>query len=124
MLISFLIPLSFWIVKKKERIKKTLFLGLSGGQGSGKTTISVILYIILTKYFEKKVCIISIDDFYKTLKERNHLSKVNHPLLKTRGIPGTHDIQLIFNFLKNIKKKIFKKNENTLLKNILCKKNF
>ena len=31
------IPISFWIEKKYKEKGKTLFLGLSGGQGSGKT---------------------------------------------------------------------------------------
>ena len=44
------IPMSFWIEKKYKEKGKTLFLGLSGGQGSGKTTIAGILYIILRGY--------------------------------------------------------------------------
>ena len=40
------IPLSFWIDKKYKKKGKTLFLGLSGGQGSGKTTVTGILKII------------------------------------------------------------------------------
>ena len=89
------IPMSFWIEKKYKKKGKTLFLGLSGGQGSGKTTIAGILKIILRKFFKRKVYIISIDDFYKTLKERNKMSQEIHPLFKTRGVPGTHDINLI-----------------------------
>ena len=45
MLISFLLTLSYWIIKRKKQNKKILFLGLSGGQGSGKTTITAILKI-------------------------------------------------------------------------------
>ena len=61
------IPMSFWIEKKYKEKGKTLFLGLSGGQGSGKTTVTVILRIILEKFFKRKVYTTSIDDFYKTL---------------------------------------------------------
>ena len=43
------IPMSFWIERKYRTKGKTLFLGLSGGQGSGKTTIAAILKIILKK---------------------------------------------------------------------------
>tara|TARA_B100000029_G_scaffold498060_1_gene566383 strand:- start:296 stop:1225 length:930 start_codon:yes stop_codon:yes gene_type:complete len=107
MLKKILIPLCFWIMNKKDNLKRTLFLGISGGQGSGKTTIAKLLEIILSKYFNKKVCTISIDDFYKTLKERQNLSKKKYFLLKTRGIPGTHDISFIFNLLKNLKRKKF-----------------
>ena len=45
------IPMSFWIEKKYRKKGKTLFLGLSGGQGSGKTTVTGILKIILKKFF-------------------------------------------------------------------------
>jgi D-glycerate 3-kinase len=107
MIKSFLIPTSQWISKKVEK-KKTLIIGLAGGQGSGKTTISSILSIILKKYFKLNVFIISIDDFYKTRKNRKILSKTRHPLLMTRGVPGTHDINLMLNFFKKVKSKKFK----------------
>ena len=105
------IPISFWIEEKYKEKGKTLFLGLSGGQGSGKTTIVGIMKIILEKFFKRKVYTISIDDFYKTLKKRNQMSRTIHPLFKTRGVPGTHDIKLIkklFNFIKRRKFKKFK----------------
>ena len=102
------IPMSFWIENKYKKKKKTLFLGFSGGQGSGKTTVAKILKIILKKFFKRKIHISSIDDFYKTLEDRNKMSHEIHPLFKTRGVPGTHDINLIKNFFNIIKKKNFK----------------
>ena len=108
MLKQFLIPLSFWINKKKIK-GETLFVGLAGGQGSGKTTISTMILLILKKYFKMKVFKISIDDFYKTREERIKMSKKIHPMLKTRGVPGTHDVNLILKFFKNIEKIKFKK---------------
>ena len=107
MIKSFLIPISFWIAKKVEK-KKPFILGLSGGQGSGKTTISSIISIILSKYFKLNVFKISIDDFYKTRKKRLELSKKVHPLLMVRGVPGTHDINIMLDFFKRIKEKKFK----------------
>jgi len=104
------IPLSFWIENQyKKQGKKTLFLGFSGGQGSGKTTIAKILKIILKKFFKREVHVSSIDDFYKTLKERNQMSIKIHPLFKTRGVPGTHDTGLIKSFFNSIKRNKFKK---------------
>ena len=108
MIKSFLIPLCFWISKKASK-KKPFFLGLAGGQGTGKTTISTLITIILIKYFRLKVFRISIDDFYKTKKERIILSQKVHSMLLTRGVPGTHDIQMILNFFKKVKNKNFKK---------------
>ena len=107
MIKSFLIPISFWIAKKAKK-NKPCIVGLSGGQGSGKTTISSIISIILRKYFKLNVFIISIDDFYKTRKERFLLSKRIHPSLMTRGVPGTHDINMILDFFKRVKGKKFR----------------
>ena len=107
MIKSFLIPVSFWIAKKVNK-KEPLMIGLAGGQGSGKTTISSILTLILQKYFKLKVFKVSIDDFYKTRKDRKLLSKNKHSLLMTRGVPGTHDVDLMLKFFKNVKSKNFK----------------
>ena len=107
MLKSFLIPICFWI-KNKSNHKKPFLIGLAGGQGTGKTTTSSIIKIILEKYFKLNVFKISIDDFYKTRKERVFLSKKIHPMLLTRGVPGTHDINMMLNFFKKVKSKKFK----------------
>jgi len=107
MIKNFLIPICFWIAKKADN-KKPYFVGLAGGQGTGKTTISSIIKIILEKYFKLKVFKISIDDFYKTRKERIALSKKVHPMLLTRGVPGTHDISMMLDFFKKSKAKKFK----------------
>jgi len=103
------IPMSFWIENQYKKKGKTLFLGLSGGQGSGKTTVATILKIILKKFFKRETYVSSIDDFYKTQKNRDKMSKKIHSLFKTRGVPGTHDINLINKFFKFIKKEKFKK---------------
>ena len=107
MLKSFLIPVCFWISKKVNN-KQPYFVGLAGGQGTGKTTISSLLEIILRKYFKLNVFKISIDDFYRTRKERFNLSKKVHPLLMTRGVPGTHDIKIMLDFFRKSKTKKFK----------------
>ncbi len=107
MLKSFLVPICFWIANKTKN-KKPFFVGLAGGQGTGKTTTSSIIKIILEKYFKLNVFKISIDDFYKTRKERILLSKKIHPMLLTRGVPGTHDINMMLNFFKKVKNKKFK----------------
>ena len=45
------IPISFWIENKYKKKGETLILGFSGGQGSGKTTVTGILKIILKNFF-------------------------------------------------------------------------
>lgn len=107
MLKSYLIPVCFWISKKVNN-KQPYFVGLAGGQGTGKTTISSLLEIILRKYFKLNVFKISIDDFYRTRKERFSLSKKVHPLLMTRGVPGTHDTKIMLDFFRKSKTKKFK----------------
>ena len=103
------IPIAFWINKKYLKKEKTLLLGLSASQGSGKTTVAKILKIILKYFFKRKVCVVSIDDFYKTSADRNKMAKQKHPLLNTRGVPGTHDTNLIKLFFQSLQRKKFKK---------------
>ena len=105
---KFYLPLSKWIYIAYKKDSKTKIIGLSGGQGSGKSTITEILKFILKKRYGLDLCIFSIDDFYKTKTERKKMSKKIHPLFLTRGVPGTHDVKLINKTFKNLKRKIFK----------------
>ena len=105
---TFYLPLSKWIYSSYKKDNKTKVIGLSGGQGAGKSTITDILKFILKKKFGLELCIFSIDDFYKTKKERKQMSEDIHPLFLTRGVPGTHDVNLIEKTLSKLKKKKFK----------------
>ena len=106
---KFYIPISTMIYKTYSKKKKTQIIGLAGGQGSGKSTISNILKIILKEKYNFETVIFSIDDFYKTLREREIMSKNISPLFLTRGVPGTHDTKMIFNCIKKLQNKKFKK---------------
>ena len=106
---NFYIPISQMIYKNYLKNKKTQIIGLTGGQGSGKSTISSILKITLKESFNLETVIFSIDDFYKTLRERRIMSKKISPLFLTRGVPGTHDIKMILNCIKKLKNSKFKK---------------
>ena len=105
---NFYLPLSNWIYLLYKKNSKTKIIGLSGGQGAGKSTITSILKFILKKRHGLDLCVFSIDDFYKTKAERREMSKKVHPLFLTRGVPGTHDVKLINQTFKNLKKKSFK----------------
>ena len=106
---NFFLPMSKMIHNGYLKNKKTQVIGLTGGQGSGKSTISNILKIILKESFSLKTVIFSIDDFYKTLKQRENMSKNISPLFMTRGVPGTHDTKMLLNTIKALKKTRFKK---------------
>ncbi len=69
-----------------------LFLGINGAQGSGKSTLAEWLKVTIENTSHLQVIIVSIDDFYLSKKARETLAKNVHPLLKTRGVPGTHDL--------------------------------
>lgn len=70
-------------------------LGVSGAQGTGKSTLAKLLAITLERVFEKASLVASLDDFYYTLAEREQLARDVHPLLAVRGVPGTHDVALL-----------------------------
>ncbi len=101
---NFYLPLSEWIYSIYKKKKETKIIGLSGGQGAGKSTITKILKFILKKKYRVELCVFSLDDFYKTKLERLKMSKKVHPLFLTRGVPGTHDISLINKTIKSLKK--------------------
>jgi len=105
---KFYLPLSEWIYSVYKKDYKTKLIGLSGGQGAGKSTITGILNLILKRKYGLNLCVFSIDDFYKTKSERITMSKKIHPLFITRGVPGTHDLSLINNTIKKLKQKNFK----------------
>ncbi len=105
---TFYLPLSQWIYSIYKKDNKTKIIGLSGGQGAGKSTITAILKFILKKKYGLETCIFSLDDFYKTKDERIKMSKKTHHLFLTRGVPGTHDVSLIKKTIKKLKNKKFK----------------
>jgi D-glycerate 3-kinase len=77
-------------------------VGLQGTQGSGKSTVCLFIKALLEQCFKWNVVVLSIDDFYKTREARIKLSTTIHPLLVTRGVPGTHDVDLALETLNNL----------------------
>lgn len=65
-------------------------LGICGAQGSGKSTVAALLAEQLRA--EGRNCaLLSLDDLYLDGAHRRRLAEAVHPLLRTRGVPGTHD---------------------------------
>ena len=105
---NFYLPICEKIYQDYKKSKKIKIIGLTGGQGAGKSTITQILKLILEIKYNLIIVFFSIDDFYKTLSERTSLAKNVNRLFKTRGVPGTHDTNLIKKTFINLAKKNFK----------------
>ncbi|WP_297808695.1 HAD-IIB family hydrolase [uncultured Methylophaga sp.] len=86
-------PLSETIKSHHNSAKRPLIVGINGAQGSGKSTLAACLQFLLEQQGLRAVTL-SLDDFYFTRNERQTLASGIHPLLATRGVPGTHDIAL------------------------------
>lgn len=71
--------------------KRPFILGICGAQGSGKSTLAEALAGRLRET-GLRVAVLSLDDLYLTKAERLALAGTVHPLLATRGVPGTHDV--------------------------------
>lgn len=94
-------PILEAIIKHQNSAKKTIVIGINGCQGSGKTTLADYLCMCLEEKALKAVAI-SIDDFYLTRQERQQLALDVHPLFLTRGVPGTHDLDLAMETLQQL----------------------
>lgn len=70
-----------------------LIVGICGSQGSGKSTVCKTVAARFTET-GLKVATLSLDDLYLPLAARVRLGELVHPLLRTRGVPGTHDTKL------------------------------
>ncbi len=80
------------------RSRRPYILGLSGLQGSGKSTLARVMKAQAeARGWATEV--LSLDDFYYARSDREALAKDVHPLLRSRGVPGTHEIELMMSVL-------------------------
>ena len=86
------LPLAIQLAEYRREMPRPFIQGILGGQGTGKSTLSSILRLILRHLGYNALCL-SLDDLYKTYSERQILSKQD-PRLIWRGPPGTQDIEL------------------------------
>lgn len=96
-------PILSWLIPKR-RVGDALFLGINGAQGTGKTTLADFIRLALESNAGWHVATLSLDDFYLTKAERKRLGAEIHPLLKTRGVPGTHDLPLLSTCVDQLRK--------------------
>lgn len=83
--------------------KTPVILGINGSQGSGKTTLAAFLQTALQAEHGLHVVCLSMDDFYLGKAARQQLAQQVHPLLATRGVPGTHDTGLAIRTLQALR---------------------
>jgi D-glycerate 3-kinase len=80
------------------RSRRPYILGLSGLQGSGKSTLARVMRAQAeARGWATEV--LSLDDFYYARSDREALARDVHPLLRSRGVPGTHEIELLLSVL-------------------------
>ena len=90
------------IAAKQASKQSPIVIGINGAQGSGKTTLAEYLSLTLNA-LNLNAMSMSMDDFYLTQLQRQALAGSVHPLLKTRGVPGTHDVGLLMEALARLK---------------------
>jgi D-glycerate 3-kinase len=78
-----------------------LVVGLTGPQGSGKSTLAAKLPSLLAAG-GLRCAVLALDDLYLPKAERLRLAADVHPLLATRGVPGTHDVALGLEVLESL----------------------
>ncbi len=87
------LPLSAYIQARHWAAGRPILVGLCGPQGSGKSTTVKVIHQLLSGV-GLRIATLSIDDLYLPRRERLDLAGRVHPLLATRGPPGTHDLVL------------------------------
>lgn len=96
------LPLAAWLNQQRPT-EEPLVIGINGAQGSGKSTLCDLLQWILATAFNCRSVVLSIDDLYLPKTARRQLAEQVHPLLATRGVPGTHDTALGLELLKKLR---------------------
>ncbi|WP_417565599.1 hypothetical protein [Marinobacter sp.] len=89
-----IVPLADHILALHDTEKRPVVVGIHGAQGTGKSTLTLFLREILARHRNCPTANFSLDDIYLTRAARQDLAERIHPLFKTRGVPGTHDVAL------------------------------
>ncbi len=99
---AFYRQLAAWMAGRK-RGQRASIVGINGGQGSGKSTAAKFLKDELLAAHGLHAVVLSLDDFYLPRADRERLALEVHPLFATRGVPGTHDVQLGIDTLEKLR---------------------
>ena len=85
-------PLARRIAQWRGAAPSPIEVGVNGAQGSGKSTLCRFLQEVLLPEQDLKAITVALDDLYLPQADRIALAHKVHPLLRTRGVPGTHDV--------------------------------
>lgn len=85
----------------RQRLGRCSLVAINGAQGTGKSTLALFLQALLAQK-QLNVAVLSIDDLYFTAVQRQVLAQRIHPLLATRGAPGTHDVDLGLQLIRDL----------------------
>jgi D-glycerate 3-kinase len=91
------------VEKRAELAPSPVTVGIGGAQGSGKSTLAELLAAVLENVAGLSATVLSLDDFYKTRNQREEMARSVHPLFAVRGVPGTHDMDLMNGVIDGLK---------------------
>lgn len=95
-------PLARALMVRQQQQGKPLIVGINGAQGTGKSTLSAFLTLILDDFYGLPTASFSLDDLYLTKAQRRQKALSIHPMLEVRGVPGTHDTNLGMNVVHQL----------------------
>ncbi len=95
-------PMAGVVAEHQNSASRPWLVAVNGSQGSGKSTLCDYLIAWYRHSLGKQCLSLSLDDFYLTAAERQRLAQDVHPLLRTRGVPGTHDMELLQSTLQRL----------------------
>lgn len=95
------LPLALQLADRRRSQNQCWIQGILGGQGTGKTTLGLVLTQILATMGYRSLSL-SIDDLYKSYAERER-QREHDPRLVWRGPPGTHEVELGIRLLDELR---------------------
>lgn len=90
---------------ERQLASRPMVVGVSGCQGSGKTTLcDTLTHLLSSEPYNLNVVNFSLDDFYLTREDQARLTAANpeNELFKYRGQPGSHDLDLARTTMENL----------------------
>lgn len=97
-------PLAERLLALSSASHETQVIGINGCQGSGKSTLAALLQCWFQDHWRLPCALLSLDDLYLDHQQRQQLAHDVHPLLATRGVPGTHRVDLGLKIISTLRK--------------------